>query len=137
MKQEKLLHYHSLWLLIGWCLLCIVVYFSLAHKPPLDLPPYRYADKLGHVLAYAILMGWFAQLYVDMRQRAGILIGLIGMGVVLEFIQHWGGVRQWEVADMLANSSGAVLAYIMTYGRLGAILLLLERKIPLSRYKQD
>ena len=75
--------YRNLWVVVGWALVVTVVYLSLVPSPPPI--PGRFGDKGGHVLAYALLMFWFACLYAD-RARRRAAVGLAVMGLVLDRI---------------------------------------------------
>lgn len=68
------------------------------------------ADKLGHAFAYAGTMFWFAQLYLGSAVRLRYALGLIALGVALEFIQAQVG-RDFEVADMAADAVGVALGW--------------------------
>jgi VanZ family protein len=70
-------------------------------------------DKLAHVVAYLVLALWFGGLYSGAARGAHAL-GLAVMGVGLEFLQEAGGVRQLEVADMLANGVGVFLGWFLS-----------------------
>ena len=117
-----------LWLAVGWAMLAAVVWLSLTGDPP-DVVDFPFADKLEHLLAYAVLMTWFGQLYTTTRSQAGGLTGLILMGVTIEYLQDWGGVRHFEPADMLANSLGALLGHQLARGPLAGSLARLERRL--------
>lgn len=107
----------KLWQVIGVLLVAFIITVSLMHKPPIDLPPFRFADKLGHFIAYFILMGWYVQLFHLQAQRLLLIVFFVVMGVGLEVLQGMGGVRVFEWADALANSLGALTAYLL--GRTG------------------
>ena len=127
MEQQRPLRLHFLWLAVGLLMVSLVVYFSLSHRPPLNLQAIKFGDKFSHFFAYGIMMGWFAQIYFTRSQRMWILTALIGLGVTLEFIQDYGGVRTWSIADMLANTLGVILAYIVARGRFSRILFSVEK----------
>jgi len=83
-----------------------IVWLSLTPAPPqVDV---AYGDKIGHLVAYGVLMFWFCQLY---RTRIFYAVGFILMGTGLEVIQGQLGYRSYEVADMLANSLGVLLGW--------------------------
>lgn len=105
--------FKKLWQTIGVLLVSLVVIASLMHKPPIALPPFRFGDKLVHFGAYLVLMGWYVQLFHHQIQRVVLVMLFIAMGVGLEVLQGWGGVRQFEWADALANSLGALAAYFL------------------------
>ncbi len=71
-----------------------------------------FGDKVAHFLAYAALGG--AATFADMRireRRAATIVILAAYGAILEFLQGFGGVREAELADALANSMGALAAF--------------------------
>lgn len=78
------------------------------------MPQIEYGDKIGHLLAYASLTGWFSQLYARFSMQLWIFLAFVIMGVGLEIIQGMGGVRMFEYADMLANTLGAVLGWVLS-----------------------
>ena len=78
---------------------------------------FKHLDKLEHMFSYFLLMFWFAQLYHRKRTRNFYAVFFITLGVTLEILQGLGGVRMFEYADMLANTTGVVIGYILTNGR--------------------
>jgi len=121
------LKYKLLWLSIGYLMVVFVVYSSLStSEVVLEI---SVSDKLLHVLGYFGLMGWFIQIYRS--RRAGFLLAalFISTGVALEFLQGLGGVRYFELADMLANTLGVLLAWVLSYTPLAGILLWFERSL--------
>ncbi len=87
-----------------------VLYFSLVSGPP-EVLDFASSDKLEHLFAYSVLMGWFAQLYVLRVRQIFIAVALCLMGISVEFIQGWGGHRFFDVGDMVANSLGVLLGW--------------------------
>lgn len=104
------LRLRSWWLSIGWALLVAVVYLSLTPTPPRP-PAFAHIDKLEHLLAYFVLMSWFAQIEFSARRRRGWLLGLIALGGMVELLQGWGGVRDAEWGDWLADGLGVALGW--------------------------
>ena len=90
-----------LWLVLGWLLVLFVIYVSVMPEP-VQLPVAE-GDKFGHVLAYAALMSWFANLYELRARRMQFAIGFIALGIALEFVQQSTGYRSFEIADMAAG----------------------------------
>jgi VanZ family protein len=122
------LKYKLLWLSIGYLMVVFVIYSSLStSEVVLEI---SLSDKLMHVLGYFGLMGWFMQIYRG--RRAGLLLAVvfIAMGISLEFLQDLGGVRYFEVEDMLANTLGVLLAWGLSHTPVARILLWLERSLP-------
>jgi len=102
---------HTLWRSIGWFGFVLLLYLSLTPKPPeisLD-----HGDKLGHMLAYATLMFWWAQLLVAARWRLVLATMLTALGIALEYVQGWTGLRTFDYVDMVADTAGVVLGWIV------------------------
>ena len=122
------LRYRRLWLATGWLMVLIVLILSLMPKPPQPLH-FHGADKFEHILAYFVLMGWFAQLYHDQRTRLWIASGLIAMGVAIEILQPILAPRYFEWWDMLADTAGVLLAWALAGPRLSLLLSGFERRV--------
>lgn len=99
----------TFWLGVGWGLVAAVVWASVTTSPP-EGPPVAHLDKVEHLLAYGVLMGWFWPLY-GARGRWLYGAGFVALGVALEFVQAAGGVRQFEVADMIADAAGVATVF--------------------------
>ncbi len=97
-------------LFIGWLLVGGVIFLSLIPGTP--HPARVINDKLGHIIAYCLLMAWFAVIYSKKHIRAVFAFGFISMGAALEFIQPIVGGRTFEFADMLANGMGIAIGWI-------------------------
>ena len=97
----------KLWLALGWGLVFAVVYLSLTPKPP--APDITQIDKVGHLLAYAALMGWWGQL--DPR-HCRLALAFVLLGLALEIAQSFSDYRQGDVFDMAANSLGVGLGWL-------------------------
>ena len=101
-----------LWLVIGYLLIAFVVFETLTTSPVgIDVP---FGDKYMHTVGYFILMGWFVQIYQSRKARVFWGVFFISMGISLEFLQELGGVRYFEVNDMLANGLGVVIAWLLS-----------------------
>lgn len=103
-------------------LVFLVCYFSLATKPPGIEIQFKYLDKISHFVSYFLLMLWFAQLYHQNKTRIYYAVFFVTLGIVLEVLQGLGGVRMFEYADMLANTTGVMIGYAITKGRLNNLL---------------
>ena len=117
--------YRPLWLAIGWALIASVVLLSLVSLPV--SPPQAQSDKVGHVIAYAVLMFWFCQLYTRRRARFVLALALLGMGCGLEFVQHVVG-RSFEYQDMLANAAGIAAGWAAAPPRTPYVLARIEAR---------
>ena len=133
MRELPGLRARPLWLLLGGALVLLVVYLSLT-PAPVELPGGQ-GDKVEHVLAYAVLMSWFANVYEAPVQRAKLAIAFIAIGVSLEFLQRWTGYRSFEVADMAADAIGVSAGWILAPPRLPNYLHWLEKKAHPGKYK--
>ena len=117
--------YQKLWLAIGYALVTLVIYLSVTSHPPdpgIEIPNF---DKVAHTLAYFAMMGWFAQLYHIKKQRIIYALSFVVMGVTLEYVQSFDPARMAEFADMVANTSGVVIALLIT--RMPALRLVLKK----------
>jgi VanZ family protein len=131
--KTKLLRFHPLWLALGWVWIALVIYLSLTPHPP-EISVMS-GDKVGHMLAYFFLMLWFAQIYYRLGTRIRIAIGLILLGVAIEFAQEQTGYRQFEVADMFADAIGVVMGLLLSFTPLSETLRLAERLVMLPTSK--
>ena len=68
-------------------------------------------DKLGHLLAYGLLMFWFCQLYRSGKARLAHAVAFLAIGVGLEFLQGISGLREDDLVDMLANALGVAAGW--------------------------
>ncbi len=77
---------------------------------PIPPQPFTFngVDKIEHSLAYFLVAFCFYQAYPS--QRRTWAIALIAWGIGIEFIQGWSGYRYRDVWDMVANSTGVLLA---------------------------
>ena len=119
------LRWFGLWRGIGWLFVVWVIYESLTPSP-IQTPGIEFGDKIGHFSAYFIMMGWFAQLYRRSRHLL-FLSAFIALGVVLEFAQGQTDYRVFEYADMVANSLGACVAWLLAGGPFSLMLLRAEQ----------
>jgi VanZ family protein len=119
------LQWLRLWVTIAWLLVGAIVYLSLMPAPPdVDLSD---GDKVAHLLAYAVVTLWFVQIYESPRSRVVIALGLVLLGIGLEFLQGYSGYRSLEIADMGANAGGVVLGWVSAPPRTPNVLVRIER----------
>ena len=88
----------------------------------------KQGDKLGHILAYFVMMIWFSQLYLR-RIHAWLASGFNALGVAWEYVQGWSGYRDFEYMDMLADAIGVTVAWALGGTLLARLLIDLERRI--------
>ena len=101
------LAYRRYWLALGFSLVLAVIVTSLIPGGP----PGRFPglDKFEHLIAYGVLMLWFAGLH-PRRAWGWLALALLAMGVLLELAQgamHMN--RSAEVRDVVANAAGVGL----------------------------
>jgi VanZ family protein len=102
--------YRRLRLCLGFLLVAAVVYLSLTPHP-IEVPVEQ-GDKYGHIVAYSTLMIWFATIYHAVRERIGLAVAFILLGIALEFLQRLTGYRTFDIADMVAGGVGVVLGWL-------------------------
>jgi len=125
MRELKL---KPLWLAIGFAMVFFVIYSSLSTSPPVAVS-FKLSDKLMHMLGYFGLMGWFMQIYQNKKMQLILAVVFICMGVGLEFLQDLGGVRFFEIKDMVANSVGVLLAWSLVKTPFPQLLHYFESKV--------
>ena len=106
----------------------LIVYQSLTPHPPEPLS-FPNADKLEHGMAYSLLSLWFCQIYLSLSSRMLVLAALIGLGIGLEFVQGWTGYRFFDVWDMVANSIGVMLGFLLVLTPFGRLFILIEAAV--------
>jgi len=125
------LHYKKLWIGIGLAMVATVFSLSVITVPK-AIQTFMLQDKAMHTIAYAGLMGWFAQIFRHDLTRLILVLGFIAMGIGLEFLQGMTATRHFDVIDMVANTSGVVLAWALAYTWVGNVLPWLEQRF--NRY---
>jgi VanZ family protein len=96
------------WLTFGYALIALVIYLSLTPRPPES--GFEHADKLHHLLAYGVLMGWFAQLFAGASRRAWA-VAFVALGLGLEVAQGMTGYRMFSWLDFAADSLGVLIGW--------------------------
>jgi hypothetical protein len=94
----------GLWI-VGWAL-CIGL--SLTHPTGLgiDVPE---GDKIEHFLAYGLLAAWAVWLFRGTRAQAVSALGLVSLGIALEFAQGaWTVDRMMDWHDGVADAVGVL-----------------------------
>jgi VanZ family protein len=83
------------------------------------------SDKLLHFLAYFMLM-LLPALHERRLATAPLAVGLISLGVVLEFSELLVAGRSYELGDMLANAAGVLVG--LAAAAAGSRLKLIQTK---------
>lgn len=105
------LRFRSQWIAGGILLLVAVLTLSLVPytgpKVPVD-----FADKAAHLIAYTALITWFSAVVPESRWTS--LFGLLlTYGVLIEVLQFFTGYRAMEWGDIVADTGGLALGWIM------------------------
>ncbi|MCK9529223.1 MAG: VanZ family protein [Gammaproteobacteria bacterium] len=128
MADSVRLRYHGIWVAIGLGLVTTLVVLSLIPAPPTGLD-FEGSDKIEHMMGYAVLMGWFMQIYAQPTVRARIALALTALGFAVEILQGLGGVRYFDYLDAAANASGVLLAWWVLRPPFSRLLWHLERAL--------
>jgi VanZ family protein len=114
------------WLTVGMLWWTLIAVFSLISSPYIDMPDNT--DKLYHAFAYSVLMGWWLQLFPRPRTRL-LLAGIFIMfGFCIEVLQSFEPLRHFDLWDMLANTTGIFVAWLLGKTPLDQILYRLEKR---------
>lgn len=111
MEKSAPLRWPALWTALGWLLVLAILWLSLTPNPPQI--GIEQGDKLGHALAYTLLMFWFCQLYDSRRARIGHALGFVALGIAIEFAQRATEYRSFELWDMAADGAGIVIGWML------------------------
>jgi len=110
-----------LWLGV-WLLAVLVVCVASLTPPPIELV--GHIDKVEHFLAYASLAASAVQLFRPGRQLWIVGVGLVLMGVGLEFAQGaLTETRMADPADAVANATGVLAGLLTARTRMRDLLL--------------
>lgn len=126
LKAHPQLKLHYLWLGIGYALIVLVIFLSLTSNPVDTGLSFPYEDKLFHAFAYFTLMAWFGQIYHRPVQRKLFAVIFIFLGILLEYLQSFDPNRSAEFGDMIANTSGVLLGYLLVLFNVKHCLLRIE-----------
>ena len=122
-----MLRFKNIWLFIGWIQVGLVIYLSLI-RIETDTPDFKGLDKLFHLTAYTSLMLWFGFCRLSKKTFLVIGIWLIIIGIALELIQGNIAYRSMSASDMLANSLGISLGWLLAKTPMSSALVYLENK---------
>jgi hypothetical protein len=125
MKGLKFLKF---WLFIGWIQIGLVILLSLVPSPEV-LPDLEGTDKLMHFSVYGFVMFWFGLCYFPGRSYNLMGLGIILMGVVLEFIQSKTSYRSMSCFDMAANALGVSFGWALARTRVSEALICFEKAL--------
>lgn len=121
--------YPRLWLSLWLAAIAAVVALSLLTLSGLPELPSG-SDKVEHFLAYFLLSATAVQLFSTRRAHGAAAVGLIAMGIALEFAQGaYTTQRMQDPFDALANTLGVLAGLTIMLTPLRDALLRFERRI--------
>ena len=112
--ENIVLKYKGLWLIVGLSMVMFIVYSSLVSDPLSVDMGFEWQDKVLHTVGYFGVMGWFVQIYHQQKARYILALVFIAMGISLEFLQDFGGVR--------CQYSGCVAGMVIGYNTVPEII---------------
>jgi VanZ family protein len=119
------------WLAGGWLIIAAIIYLSLASIAVET--GMEGGDKLGHLMAYGLLMAWWAQLYVDSNERWRLALSFVVLGAAMELAQGLTPNRYPELLDLVANTAGVLLGWLIAPPRIPNLLARLTAAFPAAR----
>ena len=116
--------HRRIWISLGATIIAAIWLLSLIPHPPHI--GFEGEDKVGHVVAYGVMMLWWSQILIRSRNHLIIAAAFVAMGILIEFVQRWTGWRTFEVADMIADAIGVALGWCIACTPAGSILVRFE-----------
>jgi VanZ family protein len=113
-----------LWYSLAALMLLVVAAASLLPAPDVGV-----SDKLGHVITYLVLAGWFSLLAANRIALCWIAVGLLGYGMLMELLQGTTGYRYAEWADVLANGAGIIAGSLFYFSPLPRLLRFVDSRL--------
>ena len=129
-KSLREFHRPALWIALWLAMIAAVVATCL--MPAKDLPPTPFDsfDKVEHFTAYQLLSLYAGMLFARVRAQALAAVGLIVLGIALEFAQATlTDSRSGDAADALANSLGALAGLWLSRTPLALWLQCVDRRL--------
>ena len=79
-------------------------------------------DKIDHAVGFALLMGWFCQLYESGSGRARVMLALLAQAASIEIMQGFTTWRTAEFGDWVAGAVGIGLGWLASSPRTPNVL---------------
>ena len=131
MRGLKPLRHPRLWLSLWWLAVVVVFVVCLVPAPDLPLMPPG-GDKIEHFLAYFLLATSAVQIYQGARVLWRVAIGLVALGVAVEFAQGaFTTTRSMDAWDVIADTLGAAAGFAITLTPWRDLLLRIEARLTL------
>lgn len=122
------LRHLTYWRLLGRLLVVAMLMLALLPAPQV-VGAVPFGDKIGHVLGFAALMLWYAQIYGGARERLRCVLACVAFGLTIEVLQALTPYRSAEFADLAADALGAVLGWLVARGPFGDLFTWVERRV--------
>lgn len=120
------LRFTPFWYAVGIALLIAGIVVALM---PGSAVPVKYNDKLLHALGFVFFMVWFCGL-VRPRHMVWVALSLLLYGLLMEYLQSLSPVRQAEGLDLVADSVGILLGWLLSLAGLRHWPATLESWLP-------
>jgi VanZ family protein len=120
------LRFPMLWSALGWALVAAVVIGSLV--PGQIVAGVHVNDKVMHASAYGVLMVWFSGFYRHAVYPV-IAIVLIALGLTLDLLQLLTPSRTFDLYDVLTNTAGVVVGFVLSTVLLGGWCQRVEQRL--------
>ena len=130
MGSEIDLRYLRVWQAVG--ILFIISAFAVSLGPYPVRSSIHNLDKYFHAATYAGLAYWFMQLNFR-RRYIRVAVGLVAMGILIEYLQSFTRTRTADVYDALANTLGVAVGWAITLTPAGRLLEVIDRRLRGSR----
>ena len=129
MHGLKPLRHPRLWLSLWWLAVVVVFVVCLVPAPDLPLMPPG-GDKIEHFLAYFLLATSAVQIYQGARVLWRVAIGLVALGVAVEFAQGaFTATRSMDAWDVIADTLGVAAGFAITLTPWRDLLLRIEPRL--------
>ena len=79
-------------------------------------------DKIDHVVGFALLMGWFCQIYESSAERGRVMVALLAQAACIEIMQGFTTWRTAEIEDWVASAVGIALGWVASAPRTPNVL---------------
>ena len=122
------LRWRPLWTGIGVALMLFTLWMALRPDPGVTLAVPA-GDKLLHAFTFAVLSGWWGNVYPGLRARRLAALGCLLFGVFIELAQWLDPPRDADALDVLADAAGIALALVLLRTPLGHVLAGVERLV--------
>ncbi|MCF6353474.1 MAG: VanZ family protein [Cyclobacteriaceae bacterium] len=113
---------HSKWLFISWFLIIAILTLLPGSALPHISWTFISIDKTIHIILFAVLVSLGLLGVENNRLKIGpwpkltIIIGSIGYGYILEYLQSYVPERSYDFADLTADCVGTLVGYGLFLG---------------------